>query len=291
MKKIIALFLTILTLACFTSCGEPSKLIYMQRYGKEVSFEQACEWYDEVSARNQADYNLKWYELDLLLTQEYDYDYESGKSKIEINGTFLNTSDLSKFICKMSFNMEETIKVESDGVISTESATVKMDIVCINNWMYVDATASASSQEGDNNAKYSESVKVKASLANQTLLNEVFTYTTLFSADILNELFQPENAPAEDEYVLFYTSTNYLGVHTSGTDDEMRLTYSQYFEFDENSTLIIESGLREGMRLNDGSEKMTIEATYKICEEVEILEPADKDDYELGEIPDMGFEI
>ena len=74
MKKIIALLLCVITLFCFTSCGAPSKLVYMNRYGKEVSFEQACEWYDEVSARNQADYNLKWYELDLSLTQEYDYD-------------------------------------------------------------------------------------------------------------------------------------------------------------------------------------------------------------------------
>ena len=238
MKKIIALLLIVLSLFCFTSCGNTIKLNNMEKFGKESTYAQAKTWVDNLANRHSSKQD-NWY--DFKMNFEVEEKEEGAEAKLEyvIKATFLNTDKMENFLCKMSVDFEYKESYQTNGEIVSCLMNVKMNIICIGETTYAEVETKITENDGDKKLTEKESAKIKS-----TIIESDGFFTEFFEAlDVVSMDYLQYTLEGFDYY---YLNDNYFGAKRI-TGDQV----SVYFEFEDGTSLLTEAGYKEKPTNND----------------------------------------
>ncbi|MBR3863603.1 MAG: hypothetical protein IKJ19_00600 [Clostridia bacterium] len=275
MKKIVALVLAILSLLCFASCGNASKLNDMEQFGEESTHSQAKTWANNLMIREHPVQD-NWYNLKAnvqLKTQERGISTEVDYS---IKTTFLKCSDLKDFTGKMYVDFEYKESYEMNGEAQSNLMHVKMDIICVDQWLYAEVDNEITIKFNGEIENINENYKVKSQIVYAEVLQSVDSMLEILSLQYFQSIVNSNLG----ENAKYYLGDNYLGI---SFEDEGNLN-SIYYQFEENTSVISEVGYKETYANGDLSNQLI----FKKCSPISVKVPKDADSYEVGELPDLG---
>lgn len=275
MKKIIALLLAVLSLLCFVSCAKPSKINDMEQFGEESTHSRAKTWANNLMIREHPAHD-NWYNLKAkvqLKTQERGITTEVDYS---IKTTFLKIDDLKDFTGKMHVDFEYKESYELNGEMQSNFMQVKIDMICVNEWLYADVDNQITIKFNGEIEKINENYKVKSQIVYAEVLQLVGRMLEILSL----QYFQMTVNSNWGENAKYYLGDNYLGI---SLEDEGNLD-SIYYQFEENTSIISEVGYKEVYENGDINQQLI----FKKCSPINVKVPKDADLYEIGELPDFG---
>ena len=275
MKKIIALLLAILSLFCFASCAKPSKLNDMGQFGKESTYAQAKTWVNNLMLREHPE-SSEWYNLKAKVQIEYQERGITTEVDYSIKTTFLKVDALKDLLCKMSVDFEYKESYELSGENQSNLMKVKMDIICVDEWIYADVDSEITTKFNGETENINESYKVKSKIVNADLVYSVGSMLEILSLQYFQSIVNSNLG----ENAKYYLGDNYFGI---SIDDENG-TEKLYYLFEEKTSVISEVGYKEVYANGDLSNQLI----FKKCSPISVKVPKDADSYEVGELPDFG---
>ncbi len=275
MKKIVAIFLSAITLICFVSCSKPSKLNDMEQFGKESTYAQAKTWVNNLMLREHPKQD-NWYNLKAnvqLKMQEREITTEVDYS---IKTTFLKGSDLKDFTGKMNVNFKYKESYEMNGEMQSNLMQVEMSVICVDEWLYADVNSEITIKFDGETENINENYKVKSQIVYADVLQSVNDMLEILSLEYLQAITDSNS----DENAKYYLGDNYFGLSIIKESDVGMI----YYQFEENTSVISEVGFKEAYANGDLSNQLI----FKKCSPINVKAPKDADSYQVGELPDLG---
>ena len=275
MKKIIALLLAVLSLFCFASCGNASKLNDMEQFGEESTYAQAKTWVNNLMLREHPKQD-NWYNLRAKVQIQYQERGITTNVDYSVKTTFLKCSDLKDFTGKMSVDFEYKESYEMNGENQSNLMQVKLDIICVDEWLYAEVDNEITIKFNGETEKINENYKVKSQIVYADVLQSVDGMLEILSL----EYFQSITHSNPLENAKYYLSDNYFGMSMEEESDVSMI----YYQFEENTSVISEVGYKTAYANGDLSNQLI----FKKCSPISVKVPKDADLYEVGELPEFG---
>lgn len=286
MKKIITLLLAIVAVFSFTACGGSSKLYDMDEFGYQAPLSTVKNWINEPRSN---DAYTGWYKTIVTAETSNFNEYEETSIALKIVIKAPNKID------EQTQNFEISLQYEYDSELLDEensqtSGIERIEVVCVNGVVYCDYLSQTTWYDTEDEKHINkEEEKIVASLKDSSyLLAVIHAMREQFSFDVLKDTIAWAD---ESENYEFYLSDNYIGYTLQNSYEGFGLSDMYYFELEAGSKSLLESRIKSVVTISEEGYEQDISTQYftRRINEVVLSEPADKDSYKPGEIPEISF--